>query len=67
MKKLIKTEYHDDKNDGKTYEITHFEEEVAGEVIHSTRITKRPYLDQNVMVADSTKAIIDKIRMKGNE
>ena len=67
MKKLIKTEYHDDKNDGKTYEVTQFEEEVEGEVIRTVRIMKRPYLDQNVIVADSTKAIIDKIKAKGVE
>lgn len=67
MKKIIKTEYHDDKNDGKTYEVTHFEEDIEGEVIRTMRIMKRPYLDQNVIVEDATKAIIDKIRVKGVE
>lgn len=66
MRAVFKTEFHDG-TDGKTYEIRQMRKENAdGEVFTSIQIIKRPYFDQNVVVSDFTKDIIDKIR-KGNK
>ena len=68
MKKIINRKM--EEIDGNIYEIIQYETivEYNGERItqQSGRIYKTPYRDQEVEVSNSTKALIDNIKNKGN-